>query len=131
MRPRTLAGARAVPLFAVLFAPVVALVAALSSGPAAALSESEAEALFLRYQKSIAAAERCYEVDFDKAQQQAMMEVINAAVENKIGAKRLRLNYQAKQEVYAMLPSQSCRGAKIVPLLELFERDLRPALAGM
>ncbi|WP_119168948.1 hypothetical protein [Algihabitans albus] len=111
-------------------AALLALAFALA-GPAAALTDQEAEGIFLRYQKAIAAAESCYEVTFGQSEQQAMMDVVNAAVENRIGAKRLRLVVEAETEVREMLPSQSCNGEKILPLLELFERDLRPALAGV
>ena len=109
-----------------------AVLAALTlAGPAAALTDEQAEELFLRYQKAIAAAESCYDVAFSQPQHQAMIDVVNAAVENRIGTKRLRLVVEAETEVRALLPSQSCRGEKIVPLLDLFESELRPALAGV
>ena len=101
------------------------------TGPAAALTDQEAEALFLQYQKAIAAAESCYDLTFNQPQHQAMMDVVNAAVDNRIGTRRLRLVVEAESEVRQMLPSQSCRGERIVPLLELFESDLRPALEGV
>ncbi len=110
-----------------LAAPVLVALLAFAA-PAHALTEAEAEDIFLEYQRAIAAAESCYDVDYSQDQFKEMMVVINAAVENKIGAKRLRLVHQAKGEVGRMLPGQSCRGPRIVELLELFERDLRPTL---
>lgn len=115
----------AAPLAAVLLISVFGW-----AGPAAAVTDEQAERLFLRYHKAIAAAESCYDVAFSQPQHQAMMDVVNAAVENRIGTKRLRLVVEAETEVRALLPSQSCRGEKIVPLLDLFESELRPALAG-
>lgn len=115
-----------------LFATAAATLAALTfAGPLAALTDGEAEEIFLQYHRAIAAAESCYDTRFSEAQQLAMARVIDAAVENRIGAKRLRLVVEAEIEVRGMLPSQSCRGEKIVPLLELFESDLRPALTAV
>jgi hypothetical protein len=113
------------PLFALAAAGVAGLLAA---APAQAVTEAEAEQIFLEYQRAIAAAESCYDVKYSQDEFKQMMVVINAAVENKIGTKRLNLVHQAKGEVSRMLPSQTCKGAKIVSLLELFERDLRPQL---
>lgn len=114
----------------VLAAAAIALFAAAPAAHAQGLSEAEAEAVFMDYQRAIAAAEACYDVTFDQAQHRAMMAVINEAVEHKIGTKRLRLVTQAENDVSGMLPSQSCKGAKIQDMLALFERDLRPALGG-
>jgi hypothetical protein len=95
---------------------------------ALAVEEAQAEAIFKDYQRAIVAAEACYGLEFDQAQHDAMMRVINAAVDNALGAKRLRLVAEAKREVRRMLPSQSCDGARIAELLALFEADLQPAL---
>lgn len=109
----------------------VALTISFAAAPAYASSDAEAEQIFLEYQRAIAAAESCYDVRFGMAEHQAMMDVINAAVENKIGTKRLRLITQAETEVRGALPSQSCRGEKVKAWLALFEEDLRPALQGV
>ena len=112
------------------FVIAAAAVAAFSfAGPLAALTDDEAEEIFLQHHRAIAAAESCYGIEFSQSQQLAMAQAINVAVENRIGTRRLRLVVEAEEEVRAMLPSQSCRGDRIVRLLEFFESDLRPVLA--
>jgi len=109
-------------LAAVLLATVL-----LNGGPLLA-DDSEAEATYSRYHRSIEAAKLCRKMDFDQDAHSRMAGVIHARIEHKIGAKRLPLMTAAQREAKDMVKKQGCEGVDVAELLALFDSDLAPVL---
>ncbi|MCG8354906.1 MAG: hypothetical protein MI920_04985 [Kiloniellales bacterium] len=106
----------------------VLLATAFVSGAPVLADDSEAEATYSRYHRSIEAAKLCRKMSFDQDAHSRMAGVIHARIEHKIGAKRLRLLTAAQREAKDMVKKQGCDGAEVMELLALFDSDLAPVL---
>ena len=108
---------------------VIAAATMLWTGGAAA-DGTEMEAKYRAYQEAIQATHRCENREFTPAEQNALGEEINFAVDGAIGAgKRLTIIEEAKRHVNDLIFRRGCEDPEVAERVALFESDLAPALA--
>ena len=98
--------------------------------PCAARADDAAnEAIWKRYWMAIDAQRQCSSVEFNQAQLDAMVHVIDRKVNYEIGAGRgHQLMNEASAAVSDMAFKYGCKGPELGELLTLFNNDLAPAL---
>ena len=108
--------------------PMTAIALCSVAAEPASADDSEMEALYSRYHKSIEAAKLCRKLSFDQAAHDRMAEVIHRHIEHQIGAKRLSLMTAAQRGARALIEREGCDGDGAQELLALFDADLAPVL---
>ena len=95
--------------------------------PAAA--QDDAKDTYLRYHQAISVTEKCEEREFNQSEYSNMETFIDKQINNQLGAgERLHLIEQGKTNAYELVTKWGCDSDKVNEYLELFERELLPAL---
>lgn len=109
---------------------VIAAATMLWTGGAAA-DDTEMEAKYRAYQEAIQATQRCDKREFTPAEQNALGEEINFAIDGTIGAgKRLTIVEEAKKSMNDLIFRRGCEDPDVQARLMLFESELAPSLHG-
>ena len=108
--------------------PLLAAAALLAAVPATAVGESAAAAQYGLYHQAIEAARVCRELHFGQPEEAAMGAVISTRIGHQLGTERLPLLSDAQREAREIIETGGCDSTEVAVLLDLFDRELAPAL---
>lgn len=112
--------------WALTFAGLIAL----QSGQAlaAARNADEARDMYSGYQRAVQAAQSCRDLEFTQEQHTALSHAMDAHIRFSMGAERLHLLVNAKEEARDRIARYGCDDSDVQKWLDVYDTDLAPAL---